>query len=1029
MLYPQNKFDELSSETFQNPGPEYRGTPFWAWNCVLDEQTLLREIEAMKEMGFGGFHMHPRVGMSTEYLGSEFMAHVRSCIEKARKEHMLAWLYDEDKWPSGFAGGLVTKDEAYRARYLRLSQTPGQGKPLARYAIRLDKQGCLTEYIRLDHKEPWPEERDGEPYRRYFASLCIDEPSPWYNMQTYVDTLSRPAVERFVEVTHERYLRMLGRDFGTLIPAIFTDEPNTPEKNLHPEPFSREDVQMPWTDDLPVSYRKAYGDDILATLPEVFWELPEGVSQTRYRYHDHVAERFAQAFADTVGSWCGKHNIMLTGHMLREESLDCQTYSLGDCMRSYRSFQLPGIDMLCDNRELNTAKQAQSAARQYGRPGVLSELYGVTNWNFRFYQHKLQGDWQAALGVSVRVPHLYWVSMRGEAKRDYPASIGHQSPWYREYKYIEDHFARVNAAMTRGRPICRIAVIHPIESYWLHYGPEAQTKDARDEMDERFAQLAEWLLYNQLDFDYICESLLPVQYVPKGEGFQVGEMHYDVVLAPNLETIRLTTLHALKEFAAKGGSVIFAGRIPEYVEAQPGGEAFDFAAEEAEVIGWSKPELLRALEPYRLHSVTEHGAAAENIFSQWREDGEARWLFLCHVNGPKKTYLADARHLKINLKGEWCAELYDTLTGDVQALPTEYDDDQTYIDWLAYPQDSQLLRLTFGRQNAYRLEEPAFQPLCELPAVVPVTLSEPNVLVLDMPEHALDNGAWEPPDEILRVCDKFKKRLGLRNAIAEGCQPYILQKQSPAKHTVRLRYRIQSRVALDHIQLAVEDLDVLNIRWNGSALGNIKPEGYYVDEAFPVITLGALREGENVLEIAKPFGEVTTLESCYLLGEFGVEVRGRTATIIEPVKELAFGSWVHQGLPFYGGNVTYHANIELNHTYGGAVALDIPHFNLPVLGVSMDGGEPLPIALSPFRAELGRPAPGIHAIDVTAYGNRVNTFGALHNCDPTWRWHGPDAWRTQDDDWSYEYVLHPCGILKAPTIVFAEMAMPEEYSA
>ena len=39
-------------------------------------------------------------------------------LHKAKNEKMLAWLYDEDRWPSGAAGGLVTKDEKYRARCL-----------------------------------------------------------------------------------------------------------------------------------------------------------------------------------------------------------------------------------------------------------------------------------------------------------------------------------------------------------------------------------------------------------------------------------------------------------------------------------------------------------------------------------------------------------------------------------------------------------------------------------------------------------------------------------------------------------------------------------------------------------------------------------------------------------------------------------------------------------------------------------------------------------------------------------------------
>lgn len=81
----------------------------------------------------------------------------------------------------------------------------------------------------------------------------------------------------------------------------------------------------------------------------------------------------------------------------------------------------------------------------------------------------------AALGVTVRVPHLTWYTMKGSAKRDYPASIGAHSPWYTEFPLLEEHFARLNTVLTRGRPVVRIAVIHPIESDWVLCGPEAQT--------------------------------------------------------------------------------------------------------------------------------------------------------------------------------------------------------------------------------------------------------------------------------------------------------------------------------------------------------------------------------------------------------------------------------------------------------------------------------------------------------------------------------------------------------------------------
>lgn len=93
--------------------------------------------------------------------------------------------------------------------------------------------------------------------------------------------------------------------------------------------------------------------------------------------------------------------------------------------------------------------------------------------------------------------------MAGEAKRDYPAAIGYQSPWYQEYPLLEDHFARVNTAMTRGKAHVHIAVVHPVESYWLYWGPKEQTSGIREEMDADFRHLTEWLLYHTIDFDFL----------------------------------------------------------------------------------------------------------------------------------------------------------------------------------------------------------------------------------------------------------------------------------------------------------------------------------------------------------------------------------------------------------------------------------------------------------------------------------------------------------------------------------------------
>ena len=112
--------NESVLQEFRDPGTEYRGAPFWAWNGRLEPDELRRQIRLMHRMGLGGFFMHSRVGLVTPYLSEEWMDCVAACVDEAEKLDMQAWLYDEDRWPSGAAGGLVTRNPSYRERELEM---------------------------------------------------------------------------------------------------------------------------------------------------------------------------------------------------------------------------------------------------------------------------------------------------------------------------------------------------------------------------------------------------------------------------------------------------------------------------------------------------------------------------------------------------------------------------------------------------------------------------------------------------------------------------------------------------------------------------------------------------------------------------------------------------------------------------------------------------------------------------------------------------------------------------------------------
>lgn len=1027
MFYPENQKKRLDEKIFRNPPCEYRAAPFWAWNCDLNKDLLLREIDQMKRMGMGGFHMHVRTGMSTTYLSDGFMQLIRDCVDKAKEERMRAYLYDEDRWASGAAGGYVTREERYRARYLLFttvsyeqaeenpasvpvdSPRTGKGRLLARYAVRLNDEGELAEYRLL---------KDGQQAdaaeTAWYAYLEIEKESPWFNNQTYVNTLDKKAIERFVEITHERYKEVVGNEFGGAVQSIFSDEPQFSRKTTLGFAGEKKDVVLPWTDDLPDTFRAAYGEELLAGLPELYWELPGGaVSLIRYHYHDHIAERFAEGFADTVGTWCARNGLLLTGHMMEEPTLKSQTAALGEAMRSYRSFQLPGIDMLCDWREYTTAKQAQSAAHQFGCPGVMSELYGVTNWDFDFRGHKLAGDWQAALGVTLRVPHLTWVSMEGEAKRDYPASIGYQSPWYTEYPMVEDHFARLNTVLTRGKAQVRLGVIHPVESYWLHWGPSEATALVRDEMDEHFQSLAQWLLYGLIDFDYISESLLPQQCEAGNAPLSVGEMAYDVVLVPDCQTLRATTVDRLESFVAAGGRLVFAGRIPELVDAKPSGRVKELA-QRAECISFSKGAILSALDGVRFVDIRDDkGMRTTNLLHQVRAEGDTRYVFLCHGEKPENPDVCPREDIVLRIRGEWKVRRMDTATGEIAPLHVAYEKGRTVLRYAFYAYDSLLIELTPGRAEAGE-DAPAEKKFdyYALWHPVEIALSEPNVLLLDTAQYAFDDEEnWRDEEELLRADDAFREELGYPLRKKEVAQPWVVPDE-PITHHLRLKFTVHSEMEIKAPQLALEKAESVEIAVNGCPVDNASV-GWFVDESIKKVQLPDLPAGDSVIELTLPFGRRSNVEWCYLLGDFGVRVQGAEKTVIPPVRRLGFGDWTTQGLPFYCGNVTYKIPVRVEKD---TLTIRVPQYRGSVLGMEMDGVRQGDMAYAPYEYTFTNLQPGEHEVGITVYGNRVNGFGCVHNCDDSTSWFGPDCWRSEGVRWCYEYRLRKSGLLVSPQI-------------
>jgi hypothetical protein len=530
-------------EDWKSVGRQWRPAPFWSWNDKLQEGELRRQIREMAEKGWGGYFMHSRVGLVTGYLSEDWMSLVRACADEARATNTWAWLYDEDKWPSGFASGEVPKaDPAFRVRWLVLrkaGEVPQEDEVLMEIADQGIQYAICRRVSPLD--------------------------SLWFNSASYVDLMNPEAVKFFIKCTHERYKQAVGEYFGKEIPGIFTDEPAYTYPTR--EPF------VPWSDYLPDYFRSLKGYDIVGKVDQLFFERGD-YRKTRFDFYDAATRLFRDSFTKQYYEWCENNGLLMTGHFMAEDNLQSQTAWVGAAMPHYAYMHWPGIDKLGRHLEqIVTVRQLSSAVEQLGKERAFCEVFGCIGQHSSFPERKWIADWEAVLGIGYVNHHLSLYSMRGERKRDYPANLFYQQPWWDDERGFADYIARLSKAATEGKRDVNIMIIHPIASFWAEYSPlhaKAHNMPELAAYDQPFQTLSRRLCEEKLDYHYGDEILIEENGSVVGDQLRIGQHSYGVVVVPPSLTLRANTWKLLREFAEAGGKLVFVRPTPSLADATQG---------------------------------------------------------------------------------------------------------------------------------------------------------------------------------------------------------------------------------------------------------------------------------------------------------------------------------------------------------------------------------------------------------------------------------------------------------------------------
>lgn len=494
----------------------YQGMPFWSWNNELDEHELVRQIEDMKRAGLGGFVMHARTGLKDEYLGEKWFSCIAACLKKARELEMSAWIYDENGWPSGFAGGKLLEVEEYRARFLEYGVGEFDKTAFVSY-VKND-----TGYFRIEKAEAGVTE-----YHNIYLRI-----SP-----ANTDILNPKVTDAFIEQTHEEYYKRFNESFGKELVGFFTDEPQ----------YYR--AGTPYTHCIEEVFEKN-GENVLDGLIWLFIHDERGYA-FREKYYGALNELYVKNFYKKVYDWCEEHDCKLTGHTVEESFLAGQMWGGAAVMPTYEFEHIPAIDWLgrdCKN-ELSP-KQIGSVASQLGIRQVLTETFACSGFDVTPKELKSIGEYQYFNGVSLMCHHLYPYSIAGWGKIDHPPVFSPHSNWFKEFKTFNDYFTRLGYIISNTKELYDVAILHPMRGVWLDYVRREDGKSV-EALQKSLDELLLTLRKRGILFHFIDEKILEKHGTIKEGRLRVGECEYNRVIIPDMKTLAKNTYSLLKEYTGK----------------------------------------------------------------------------------------------------------------------------------------------------------------------------------------------------------------------------------------------------------------------------------------------------------------------------------------------------------------------------------------------------------------------------------------------------------------------------------------------
>jgi len=993
--------EELSA-LFADPPSEYRSAPLWDWNEDITEEGIAFQLKEFEKAGIGGVFVHPRPGLQTEYLSDDWFRLFDYTVQMGKELDMKVWIYDENSYPSGFAGGHVPSQMPDSYRH-------GTGLSVE-VAESLD--GLSSEDLELVLKKSGEvflnitDAVEGEKTKTgtyYIFKKTYPGKSPWYGGFSYVDLLYEGVTDKFLELTMTRGYERNKADFGSIIQGVFTDEPNL-EAAIGTGSFMR------WTPDLWEAFQERWAYDLRTSLPSLIEETGDW-RKVRHDYYELILELFIDRWAKPWSLYCEENNLAWTGHYW-EHGWPEPTHGF-DESAFYIWHQQPGVDMLGNTLTPEgmgkqfgndrAIRELRSAANQAGRVRTLSETYGGGGWEMDFEEQKRLVDWQCVLGVNFVNQHLSYYSLNGVRKFDYPPSFSYHEPWWEDYKLMGDYIGRVSMAMSAGEQLNHTLVLQPTTSAWMYFSRKNVNHNLygiRNSFQNFVYRLEQLHLEYDLGSEYVMKTLGSVE----GDRLRLGQRDYNLVVIPReMENMDGTTLDLLSPYLENGGRVLSFTEKLSRVDGAESAEVENLAKRFPEQWILSEdpedPVVLTLLKnkEFEMKDNSRNGM----LYHQRRvlDDGQLLFLVNSHPD--------EAANADISLVGKYVSKL-DLVSGEQYSYPTTGDKGKVSFHIDLHPAGSALFLITErkpGKLDEYR--QLGEGKLIEAKGELRVKRDSDNILVINY----LDLHTSKSEKKEVYFMDGLIG-LFLENGINIGnpWQHKIQYKKNyleldslfDAGSAFQAAYHFEINQNLDDqarisIQAVVERPELWQVFINGVAIEK-EEDSYWIDRDFPLFKIGEyLQKGQNTLTIKAPRMHILAeVMPVYILGDFLVRP-GSKGFEIAGGEISGTGSWLDAGLPFYSQQVSYSSSYDVQLSENKAYKVRMKDWNGTIAEVLVNGEKAGVIAWQPGELDVSSwMKEGENQVEVKVCGSLKNTFGFFYNDNNNWIF-GPHSWNEAPD--------------------------------